>query len=319
MCMRSLGFIYVAAMLTSAVGATYAVSQTSEDVPPAIASQDEGAESLESEIFEAERVDAELEPSSEIDLSPFPTPAQGMQQFVIRLDPKTDEDSFRLGLIAGRMMETDGVNKVHLGGRLEVKTVEGLGYDYYELSDPGPTMSTLMGVVPGRSPVASFVSVQEDIIRYNSRLPLVVYVPETFDVRYRIYEAGSQLSAVLQDANIGTPVTTAADDQAVAGEKRTVQLTVDGDMNLPAGAVASIRLYDRLLMDVDSTYGLSEVPVSEFPASFPLPDANDDGAVAGPGVSVSIRDKDGHLIYHTETSTPLNETGPTEVTLTKTR
>ena len=31
------------------------------------------------------------------------------------------------------------------------------------------------------------------LLRYNSRLPVVVYVPQGFDVRYRIWTAGAQI------------------------------------------------------------------------------------------------------------------------------
>jgi ecotin len=38
--------------------------------------------------------------------------------------------------------------------------------------------------------VMKFVSVPSLIIPYNSRIPLVVYVPEGGEVRYRIWKAG---------------------------------------------------------------------------------------------------------------------------------
>jgi ecotin len=36
------------------------------------------------------------------------------------------------------------------------------------------------------------------LIRYNSRLPVVVYVPEGVEVRYRIWTAGPELRAMDQ-------------------------------------------------------------------------------------------------------------------------
>ena len=38
--------------------------------------------------------------------------------------------------------------------------------------------------------VDKFVSAQPQLVRYNSRLPLVVYAPEGYEVRYRIWKAG---------------------------------------------------------------------------------------------------------------------------------
>ncbi len=31
------------------------------------------------------------------------------------------------------------------------------------------------------------------LLRYNSKLPVVVYVPEGFEVRYRIWQAGEKV------------------------------------------------------------------------------------------------------------------------------
>jgi ecotin len=31
--------------------------------------------------------------------------------------------------------------------------------------------------------------------RYNSKLPVVVYVPEGFQVRYRVWEAGAEIGS----------------------------------------------------------------------------------------------------------------------------
>ena len=36
------------------------------------------------------------------------------------------------------------------------------------------------------------------LIRYNSRLPIVVYVPEGVEVRYRIWSAGPETSVMEQ-------------------------------------------------------------------------------------------------------------------------
>ena len=52
---------------------------------------------------------------------------------------------------------------------------------------------TLVAVDPNAPKVARFITIGGDpyIIRYNSRLPIVVYVPEGVEVRYRIWTAGA--------------------------------------------------------------------------------------------------------------------------------
>ena len=55
----------------------------------------------------------------------------------------------------------------------------------------GPMAGTLMAVDPDAPKVALFVVVGGEpyLIRYNSRLPVVVYVPEGVEVRYRVWSA----------------------------------------------------------------------------------------------------------------------------------
>jgi ecotin len=46
--------------------------------------------------------------------------------------------------------------------------------------------------------VARFITLGGDpyLIRYNSRLPIVVYVPEGVEVHYRIWTAGAKVKAI---------------------------------------------------------------------------------------------------------------------------
>ena len=86
-------------------------------------------------------------------------------------------------------MLTDGVNLSRLGGKIEAKPLKGWGFTYYEVAKFGPTATTLIGVPPGTPKVKKFVSMPSMTIPYNSRIPLVVYVPKGGEVRYRIWKA----------------------------------------------------------------------------------------------------------------------------------
>jgi ecotin len=57
---------------------------------------------------------------------------------------------------------------------------------------------TLMAVDPDAPRVDRFVTLGGEpfLIRYNSRLPVVVYVPEGVEVRYRIWSAGPALETM---------------------------------------------------------------------------------------------------------------------------
>jgi ecotin len=55
----------------------------------------------------------------------------------------------------------------------------------------GPA-STKMACPPGEGKTEAFVAVRGEgfLQPYNSKLPVVVYVPDGFEVRYRIWTAG---------------------------------------------------------------------------------------------------------------------------------
>jgi ecotin len=125
------------------------------------------------------------------ELKAFPPPGPGMQRFVIVLPHKErgEDESFRVEILAGRHILADGVNLLRLGNRIEPRTLKGWGYTYYELSGPSTTMSTMMAPPPGSAQVERFVTASPLHIAYNSRLPVVVYVPDGYEVRYRIWNA----------------------------------------------------------------------------------------------------------------------------------
>jgi ecotin len=52
----------------------------------------------------------------------------------------------------------------------------------------------LMAVDPNEPKLKRFVRIDGDpyLLRYNSRLPIVVYVPEGVEVRYQIWSAGKE-------------------------------------------------------------------------------------------------------------------------------
>jgi ecotin len=124
-------------------------------------------------------------------LKAFPPPPDGMQRFVIVLPHKAreQEDRFGVELVTGREMLTDGVNLLRLGNRIEARTLKGWGYTYYEVTGSSEAMSTLMAPPPGAPQVKRFVSAMPLRIAYNSRLPVVVYAPKGYQVRYRIWTA----------------------------------------------------------------------------------------------------------------------------------
>jgi ecotin len=129
---------------------------------------------------------------AERNLKAFPDADEGMARHVLMLPAEDREDSLRVELIIGKTVSTDGVNSHFFGGNLQEVVIEGWGFTRHVLAQLGPMAGTLIAVDPGVPRVDRFITLggEPRLLRYNSRLPLVVYVPDGVEVRYRIWHAG---------------------------------------------------------------------------------------------------------------------------------
>lgn len=128
------------------------------------------------------------------DLQAFPAPERGQVRRVIRLPTERDENALRVGVIVGRTMWVD-CNRQVFSARLEERTAKGWGYNYFVVTNVGPPASTMMAC-PTNARTRQFVrSADEPLLRYNSRLPLVIFAPADVEVRYRIWRAGQEVTA----------------------------------------------------------------------------------------------------------------------------
>lgn len=131
-------------------------------------------------------------------VAPFPQAEKGMKRQVIQLPVQQDEANFKVELLIGQTLEVD-CNQHRLGGRLESKTLEGWGYDYYVFDKVTSPVSTMMACPDGKKEqkfVTAYLG-DNSLLRYNSKLPIVVYTPENVDVKYRVWKA---------DENVGQAV-----------------------------------------------------------------------------------------------------------------
>jgi ecotin len=121
-----------------------------------------------------------------------------MVRYVLPMPAEKDENSLKVELVIGKTVKVDAVNHYFFGGEVQTETVEGWGFDYHILRKLGPLAGTLIGVDPSAPKVERFIAVggEPRLLRYNSRLPLVIYVPEDVEVRYRIWRAGAELKPV---------------------------------------------------------------------------------------------------------------------------
>ena len=126
-------------------------------------------------------------------LAPFPKAGEGMVRHVIEMKKKSDESLYKVEIIPGKVMSVD-CNHHSLMGKLEEKDLQGWGYTYYEFTSDGQTRSTMMAC--NKPNENKFVSGQTLIARYNSKLPIVIYAPKGYEVKYRIWKADKEKSSV---------------------------------------------------------------------------------------------------------------------------
>ena len=125
------------------------------------------------------------------DMKAFPPAEKGMVRYVLQLPKRNDESTCKVELIVGKTVKLDAGNQYFFGGKIEAEIIIGWGYTRYLMRQLGPMAGTLMAIDPDAPKVDRFVAVGGEpyLIRYNSRLPVVVYVPEGVEVRYRIWSA----------------------------------------------------------------------------------------------------------------------------------
>jgi len=132
------------------------------------------------------------------DMKAFPPAEEGMVRYVLNLAPQADESAFKVELIVGRSVEIDVENRYFWGGQIEAESIAGWGYTRYLVREIGPLAGTLMAVDPNAPKETRFITLGGEpfLIRYNSRLPIVIYLPEGAEVRYRIWAAGTEAKTI---------------------------------------------------------------------------------------------------------------------------
>ncbi len=127
------------------------------------------------------------------DMKPYPAAEEGFRRMVFRVPSKQNEADRKVQIMVGKNMLVD-CNQTWFMGRLEKQVAAGWGYPYFVLERVAGPASTMKACPPGEEKVEAFVSVRGEgfLQRYNSQLPVVVYVPKGFEVRFRIWSAGEE-------------------------------------------------------------------------------------------------------------------------------
>ena len=128
----------------------------------------------------------------------YPPADEGMVRHVLQIPKLDDESTSKVEIIVGKTVLVDSANRYFFGGKIEEQIIEGWGFPRYNVSKLGPMAGTLMAVDPNAPKVNRFVTMGGEpfLIRYKSKLPIVVYAPEGVEVKYRVWTAAPEAKAI---------------------------------------------------------------------------------------------------------------------------
>lgn len=126
--------------------------------------------------------------NNEIKEAPYPAPLSEQKRYVIYLPNETEEENLKVELQAIKDIMKD-CNKQRAFSKLNKKTLEGWGYDYYVIEDVIVAGTRMMcRDKPTLQPIN--ISLGDGaFLKYNSKLPIVVYTPKDVKLNYVIWGA----------------------------------------------------------------------------------------------------------------------------------
>ncbi|GIU31343.1 serine protease inhibitor ecotin [Shewanella sp. MBTL60-007] len=123
----------------------------------------------------------------------FPVPQTGQVQHILTLPKLENEADYRVEIQIGQTKMVD-CNKHGLNGELKQHSVKGWGYNYYQVDSISEGPSTMMACFD-QAKTEKFLPIRDDLmLKYDSRLPKVFYLPENTQVRYRVWKVESPFS-----------------------------------------------------------------------------------------------------------------------------
>lgn len=130
------------------------------------------------------------------DVAPYPAVSQNQNRHVIWLDKQKNEELYKVEIVATQKGMKD-CNNTWFSAELDTKNLEGWGYTYYNIEQVKGPMSTMRGCLDNKKTETNLpVNLGDDaLVRYNSKLPVVVYAPKDVQISYRIWQAPEKAKA----------------------------------------------------------------------------------------------------------------------------
>lgn len=125
---------------------------------------------------------------SKVDPKIFPAAKEGYKKMIIEVPYSNLDADKKIEFYVGKWMDVDGCNSFGLMGTYEQKELQGWGYNYWTFETKGDVRSTMMACPdsPNRN---LFVSAEPQMVDYNGRMPIIIYVPDGYDVQFKIFKA----------------------------------------------------------------------------------------------------------------------------------
>ena len=131
-------------------------------------------------------------------LAPFPRPDADQTRHVIHVPPRSDEPLYQVEIQVGKTLTVD-CNHYAFGGELTEHHVPNWGYDYFVYSREHPLVSTEMACPPDSERTLFIQAVDANrMLRYNSRMPIVLYTPRDMEVKYQLWHVETTPTAAVQ-------------------------------------------------------------------------------------------------------------------------
>ena len=137
-----------------------------------------------------------------LNLSGYPQPSPGLKRWVIQpsgLLPKSSDPiisaspfDWRIQLIVGQTVTLDCNTKRLSGSGMTMRMLpKASGKALFEVKGPVAVISTKMACADNQSSRSSFLSLgkQPYLVPYNASWPIVVDLPETLQLRWRVWKA----------------------------------------------------------------------------------------------------------------------------------
>ncbi len=164
------------------------------------------------------------------ELKAYPETLKGYERIVMHLEAKNNEEDYKVEILPGKLAEID-CNQHFLIAKTSAREVKGWGFTYYVVKSDGKMGSTLKGCTtqPKRT---VFVTAESTLVGYNSRLPIVVFVPKGLTAQYRLWSAAGVKAMPDPEAKAAyvTPVAEAG-QTVVITQKKGLKVTKRRDKN----------------------------------------------------------------------------------------